>query len=292
MVDAINTLRATGHVPTEDVTEREERLWVLHEKFTGQIVDCMAKIDRTYEVADGIYDRIIECLADTKACGASYGRLQHRYAALADVHAFIGSLRQHNLAISHHLSTLSFSFGQNILHASDPAIENCVRAIQTERAPPREDDEGPHLPRSCRADQQRPGRRRRKPALPKTISQSPSVGWQRPNPIEGAAPSQLLDFMALTHRLQTGDGRYHEIISETLKSALAGMFGNVSDAFRQFHGEMGEGIRLATRGSVEVLRRGKADVEVQAGSREFRDVELAMDPPEVKPRGKKSGGRK
>jgi hypothetical protein len=70
------------------------------------------------------------------------------------------------------------------------------------------------------------------------------------------------------------------------------VLGDISEAFKVFHGEMGEGIRLATRGSVEVLRRGKAEIEAQAWLKAFRDVELAMEPPEVKPKGKKPQGRK
>jgi hypothetical protein len=35
------------HMRTMEATEREERRWVLHEKFTAQIVDVRETIDRT-----------------------------------------------------------------------------------------------------------------------------------------------------------------------------------------------------------------------------------------------------
>jgi hypothetical protein len=60
---------------------------------------------------------------------------------------------KHSRVISRHLSTLPFSFEQNILHASDLSIENYVRAIHTERAVPREDEEGAHAPPLSRFDQ-------------------------------------------------------------------------------------------------------------------------------------------
>jgi cell division protein FtsB len=283
MTELLRTLRSGDRTPSTDITEREERLWHLHEKFSSQIVDVVQQLDTTSAESGKLYEQIIDCLAEAHAWGVSLGCLYHQRSALALSHAFLEALVQHNLAISRHLATLSCSFGQNMLHGGDPAIENYIRAGQADKSSLRDEEESSHAGRMGRAEAQRSGRKRRKPYRPRQLLSS---AGGRGNPIEGAAPSQLLDFLALTQELHQPGTGCHAVLSETLRTTLESMLGSASEALNNFHAEMAEGIRMATLGSVEVLRRGKADVEVEAGLTEFCDVEVVMDPPEPAPKGK------
>jgi hypothetical protein len=112
-----------------------------------------------------------------------------------------------------------------------------------------------------------------------------------PNPIVGAAPYQLLDFIALTHNLRgqaCGEtpSPYHAVISEALRSNLSELLSDLNADFKSCHDGIEAGIAMAGRGSTAVLRRPKEDIEIQAGLSSLCDIETETEQPEPKRRGR------
>jgi hypothetical protein len=265
----------------------------------------MQRIDDSYSEIDRRYRELLAALELTDRSGNSAGGLYHRLTALEDSHIHVANLLSQNRTISSNLSDLSFLFGQMLLHSADPTLEHHIKQTlplfsrpPSERPiqpPPKSDDEAPHAPRLLRSGQVDPrgGKRRRKPGHTRELTQSESQLF-RPNPIEGAARSHLADFLALTHNLR-GQARgekpsgYHAIISGSMRSTLSALMGDLGAEIREFQGQMQAGIERAGIGSTEVLRKPKADIEIQVGLQSLSDIETLTDEPEGKGKGKGKG---
>jgi hypothetical protein len=79
-------------------------------------------------------------------------------------------------------------------------------------------------------------------------------------------------------------------VSEALRSALSALLADLTADFKNCHDEMELGVTRAGLGSAEVLRRPKADVEIQVGLTSLADVESGTEQPEPKGKGKKGRG--
>jgi hypothetical protein len=221
------------------------------------------------------------------------GAVYHRMTALSDSHVYVNSLQDVNRRIATSLADMSFAFGTN-MYVNRPADIDLERffkkpAEQKTPVPPagKEDDTAPRPFKMTGT-----AKRRRKPKKEDSITDLPLL--LLPNPIEGAAPSQLLDFLALTAdlRIQARAERIpqvHAAISESFRSTLATLSATLNEEFNRFSASTSEGIRLAGLGEEEVLRRPKADVEVEAGMKEYASEELQTEEPEGK--GKKGRGK-
>jgi t-SNARE complex subunit (syntaxin) len=304
MIETIAGLRGNAYAPQHDsFSERELRLWQLHEKFSAQIVDLMQRIDNCYAEADELHRRLLKALAHNESHGNSVGHLYHMYSALQDSHVAVAWLLAHNRTIASHLADMCFVMGQSMLHTSDPVLEQRFRdniahltrekLVAIHMPHPKSDDEtasAPRPPRSGSGDTVRGKRRRGKTGHTKEVSLSESMVF-RPNPIEASPPSQLVDFMALTQELRRqarGDRHsgYHEVISETTRTTLSALLSDLTAQFRTCQEGMEAGISLARIGSTTVLRRPKQDIEIQVGLRSVTDIATATEAPEPKGKGR------
>jgi hypothetical protein len=71
-----------------------------------------------------------------------------------------------------------------------------------------------------------------------------------------------------------------------MRSTLAALMENLGAEIREFQAEMQAGIERAGLGSTEVLRRPKAEIEIQVGLQDFVDIETLTEEPEGKGKGK------
>jgi hypothetical protein len=304
MSDAITSLRSHDDSSSLDsVNEREQRLWELHGKFSSQLIDLQQRIDERYAEIDVIHTELLDALCGNGASDRFTGTVYHRLSALADAHVSATALLAQNRASASHLADVTFLFGLGLLRANDASLEahlRCAAALTSrppsERSlailpPPRSDDDVPHAPRFLRMSLG--GKRRKRGGHLKELSGGGSQMWA-PNPIEAAAPSQMLDFVALTHRLRAQaraetESRYHTVISEALRETLAQAFADMGALFNAFQKEMDDGITLTGLGSTEVLRRPKAEIATQAGQKEIEDVASLTEVADPKGRGRRRG---
>jgi hypothetical protein len=303
MTDTINSLRKNEYSSTiPPVSEREHRLWALHQKFSSQIVDLMQKIDDSYTEIDDRYRNLLLALQSNDHSGNSAGGHYHRLIALEDSHIYVRNLLSQNRTLSSNLADLSFLFGQTLLHGAEAGLEAHLKRTAplfsrppSERPvqpPPKADDEPPHAPRLLRPGQPDPrgGKRRRKPGHIREIGASESQLF-KPNPIDGAARSHLADFLALAHNLR-GQARgetpseYYAVILESMRSTLTALMENLGAEIREVQAEMQAGIERAGLGSTAVLRRPKADIEIQVGLQSLTEIETLTEELEGKGKGK------
>jgi hypothetical protein len=109
--------------------------------------------------------------------------------------------------------------------------------------------------------------------------------------IEGAARSHLMYFLALTHILRgqargEGPSEYHAVISESMRSTLTALMDDLGSEIRTCQTELQAGIKQAGLGFTEVLRRPKADIEIQVELQSLTNVETLTEEPEGKGREK------
>ena len=311
LLNELTPLRKTTYCTQPDSKERLERLWALHDKFSAQILELTQNIENNNKEVRDLNFSILRTIKQRRYIEEQFCSILKMLLPLIDETTALSCVTNKNKTIMMSIAKICYNFALALINTKSdnftqtkelllsriPPPPPVIKVVEPPPPPPVEEpeEEKNHLDDPRKFFMIKPTmpkkpkpRRTLTPADVQTIPKE-EVVKERPNPIQGASPVELLDYMALAHDITMNVTPIEPLFHPTISGSLHDCLTQLRDAHKSgtdyFNGQMRNYIQILQRCSENILRVPKIDVETTVETCPRAEIELQTEEPE--PPGKK-----